>query len=114
MHIKQSLKPNILKISIFLFIGIVYLYFAKESVCAASLFFAFCYNAYGFPFSYLASGNVDAAAGHIKTLSLGGYFSKHGSVLFNPFALFLNLVLIYLLSCFIAYLLKNTKLSIKS
>ncbi|MBI2650681.1 hypothetical protein HYX04_05230 [Candidatus Woesearchaeota archaeon] len=114
MRIKELLKPSILKISVFLFIGIVYLYLAKESICAASLFFAFCYNAYGFPFSYLISGNIDAAAGHIKTLFLGDYFGKHGSVLLNPFALFLNLVVIYLLSCFIEYLLMNTKMSIKS
>ena len=106
MNAKEFLKPNFLKILVFLFVGIFYIYFAKESVCGAGLFFAFCYNAYGFPFSYLITGNFDAAAGHIETLAFGGFFSRMGNYLFNPFAMLLNLVLVYLLSCFMANLFK--------
>ena len=106
MDIGNFLKPTILKIFIFLFISLFYLYFAKESVCGVIFILAFCYSAYGFPFSYLITGNIDAVAGHFKTLFLGENFIKYGSFLFNPAAFFLNIILIYLLSCFIANLIK--------
>ncbi len=107
MNVKEFLKPTILKILIFTFIGAFYLYFARESVCAAGLFFAFCYNAYGFPLYYLVAGNI--APGHVNTLFLGEYFTKSGNFLFNPATLFLDAILIYLLSCFMSLLFKNTK-----
>lgn len=109
MNDKEFLKPSALKIFIFLFIGIFYLYFAGENVSAAGFGFAFYYNAYGFPFLYLVSGDIDKAIGYIKTLPLGDYFSKSGASLFNPVALALNIVLIYLLACFLSLLFKNMK-----
>jgi len=101
MNLKEFIKPSIFKIFIFLIIAVFYLYFAKEDACGAGLFFAFCYKAYGFPFSYLVTGNIDAASGHIKTLILGEYFSKSGNFLFNTLALLLDLALIYVLACFL-------------
>ena len=108
MNIKELLKPSALKIIVFLFIGTVYLYFARESTCGASFFFAFCYNAYGFPFFYMINGNIDAASDYAKkNLFLGEYFSKSGNSLFNPAAFVLDIVLIYLLACFISVLFKG-------
>lgn len=101
MNIKEFLKPNTFKISIFLFIGIIYLYFAKESVCAVSFYFAFCYNAYGFPFQYMVAGNIESAYSQIKASFLGEYFNNYGNFLFNPAAFALDLALIYLLACFV-------------
>lgn len=109
MNAKEFIKPTLLKILIFIFIGIFYLYFAKEDVCGAGFMFAFCYNAYGFPFSYMASGNIDAALGYLKTLFLGKFFIKSGNFLFNYATLFLDILLIYLLSCFISALVKDFK-----
>ncbi len=101
MSLKTFIKPSVFKIFIFVVIAVFYLYFAKEDVCGAGLFFAFCYQAYGFPFSYLITGDIDTASGHIKTLMLGDYFTKSGNFLFNTFALLLDLVLIYALACFL-------------
>ncbi len=109
MNVKEFLKPNLLKISIFLFIGIFFLYFAKERVSAAGFGFAFFYESYGFPLTYLIIGNTDSASGHIRTLFLGNYFSKYGNFLFNPLALTIDIILIYLLACFLELLFKYTK-----
>jgi len=107
MNIKNFLKPTSFKILVFLSTSIIFLYFAKESVCAVSFFFAFCYNAYGFPFQYMLTGNIESASSHIKTLFLGEYFNKSGNFLFNPATLVLNLVLIYIFACFISRLFKH-------
>lgn len=109
MNAKEILKPDIFKIFIFLFIGIIYLYFAKESVCAVSFYFAFCYNAYGFPFQYMVDGNIESAYSQIKASFLGEYFNKSGNILFNPAAFALDLALIYLLACFIYLPFKHIK-----
>ena len=106
MNAKEFLKPSILKISIFLFIGVFYLYFAKESTCAAGFSFAFCYIEHGFPFSYIISGDIDAASGYLKTLFFGKFFFKSGNFLFNYAALLLDIIFIYLLSCFISRFFK--------
>jgi len=109
MNLKKFLKPTILKMLIFLFIGILFLYFAKESVSAAGFGFAFFYESYGFPSAYLITGNIDSASGHIRTLFLGNFFGKYGNFLFNPWALAIDIILIYLLACLFALLLKYTK-----
>ena len=107
MNAKEFLKPTFLKLLIFLFIGIFYLYFAREDVCGAGFMFAFCYSAYGFPFSYIVSGNIDTASGYLKTLFLGKFFFKIGSFLLNYVAMLLDILFIYLLSCFISMLINN-------
>lgn len=114
MNAKEFFKPTILKIIIFLFIGVIYLYFAGESACGASLFFAFCYKAYGFPFLYLVTGDVDSSFIYIKTIFLGEYFKKSGNFLFNPEALILDMALIYLLACFISLPFKNVNIKFKT
>lgn len=107
MRLAELLKPNIFKIITFIFIGIVFLYFAKESTCGVSFFFAFCYKAYGFPFFYMIDGDVGAASDYANTLFLGRHFSKSGSILLNPAAFALNVILMYLLACFITVLFKD-------
>ena len=114
MNVKELLKPNALKILIFLSIGIVYLYFAVENICGVSFYFAFCYKAYGFPLSYMVIGDVNSAFGYIKTLFLGNYFTKSKNFLFNPLSLILNIISIYALTCFIAELFKNMKIKLHS
>jgi len=109
MNIKQFIKPNIFKIFVFLPMAFIFLYLAKEDICGAGFLFAFCYRSYGFPFSYMATGNVDAALGHIKTLFLGEHFNKLDNVLINPIALLFDLAFIYLLSCIIFALSRNIK-----
>ena len=109
MRIKQLLKPTLLKILIFLFLAVFFLYFAKEDVCAVSLFFAVCYNAYGFPLSYLITGNIDGAA-RIQTLFLEKYFTKTDNFLLNPLTLLLDLIFMYMLACLIAMLINKTKI----
>ena len=113
MNLKKFLKPSIFKILIFLFIAVASSYFGKENACGVSLFFAFCYNAYGFPFFYLVTGNIDSASGYIKTLPLGEFFSKLGNFLFNPPAFLLDLALIYILACLIAILFNKNKSNIE-
>lgn len=108
MNIKELLKPNLAKILIFLFIGIFYLYFAKEDACGVWSIIAFCYKAYGFPFSYAVSGDIDITSGYIKTLFLGQYFSKYGNFLFNPATLMVDIFFIYILACFISMLIKKS------
>lgn len=82
-------------------------YFVKEEVCAAGGFiFIFCYKAFGLPFSYLITGDVESAYGHIKTLFLGNYFVQFENFLFNPFTFLLNAILIYLSAFFISFLFK--------
>ena len=113
MGIGKFIKPSILKLLIFLFIGALYLLLAKENVGAAGLFFAFSYNAYGFPLQYLITGQIDSATSeHVKTLFLGDYFIKYGNALINPVALAIDIILIYLLSCLLATLFKNMKSNI--
>lgn len=106
----KELKPNALKIFVFLFIGILFLYFAGDDVCGISPFFAFCYKAYGFPLAYLVTGNVDSAFGHIKTLPLGDYFIKSGNFLFNIPAFISDIILIYILACLISALFEKKKI----
>ncbi len=107
MRLNKFLNPTIMKIMVFLFIGLVYLYFAAESVCGAGLTFVICYKAYGFPFQYLATGDVDSAINIINSSPLGGYFNKLGNFLFNPVSLALDLALIYLASCLISFVFEN-------
>ena len=109
MNLKEFIKPSAFKILASLFIGVFYLYFAVEDVCAVSLFFAFCYKAYGFPFSYIVAGDVGSAFGHIKTMPFGAYFVKSGNYLLNLVALALDFVLIYLLACVMAMMLSNAE-----
>ena len=105
MNVKKLFKPNALSMSLTL-LGIS-LFFVKQEVCAAGGFiFVFCYKAYGFPFSYLITGDVGNAYGHIKTLFLGNYFFQFENFLFNPFTFLLNAILIYLSACFISFLFK--------
>ena len=109
MNLKEFIKPSAFKILASLSIGVLYLYFAVEDVCAVSLFFAFCYKAYGFPFTYLVTGDIDRAIGHIKTLPFGSYFLKSGNHLLNLVALAMDLALIYLLACVMAMMLSNAE-----
>lgn len=102
--VKKFLKPGVLKISIFLAIAAFFTYFTKENACGVSIFFAFCYKAYGFPFLHIVSGQIDSASGYIATLPLGAYFSKYGNFLFNPITLVLDIILLYLLACLISIL----------
>ena len=107
MKIKKFLKPTVLKIIIALLVGIIYLYIAGENGCGAGFGFSFCYKAYGFPFLYLVKGNTDIAFNYFKTSFLGEYFTKSGNSLFNPAALISDIILIYLLACFLNLLFKN-------
>ena len=109
MNAKNLLKPTPLKIAIFLFLAVFFLYFAKEDVCAVSLFFAVCYNAYGFPLSNLITGNIDGAA-QIQTLFLDKYFAKIDNFLFNPLTFLLDLIFIYLLACSLSMLFNKIKI----
>ncbi|MBI2541555.1 hypothetical protein HYV80_02500 [Candidatus Woesearchaeota archaeon] len=110
MNAKEFLKPNYLKLAIFAFVGVVYLYFAGENVCGAGFSFAFCYKSYGFPFQYLISGQIDAASGFVKSTFLGEFFTKSGEFLVNYIALLLDIAFIYLLSCSISVLVRNASL----
>ncbi len=110
MRIKEFLKPSVFKVIMFLFVGVFYLYLAKEEVSAVGLYFSMNYKTYGFPFSYMVTGNIDAASDYTSTLFLGSYFSKFGKVLLNPAALMLNAISIYLLSCLISMLLFKKEL----
>lgn len=107
--LRQLLKPTILKILIFLFIGFFSMYFTREGACGASLFFSFCYEAYGFPFFYAVTGDINDASGYINTLFLGEYFVKSGKFLLNPMAFMLDLILLYVFSCIMAALFEHTK-----
>ena len=109
MKIKKFLKPNALKVFLFLFIGIVYLYLAGENACGAGFGFSFCYKASGFPFLYVASGNVGMAFGYLKTLFFGSLFIKFGTILFNPAAFLADIILIYLFACLPSLLFNNKK-----
>ena len=113
MRIGKLLKPTILKLIVFLFIGLVYLYLAAESVCGVGLTFVICYKAYGFPFQYLATGDVGSAINIINASAFGSYFNKVGKFLLNPVYLALDLALIYLASCLISMIFENksTKMS---
>ena len=107
MRLGKFLKPTILKITVFLFIGIVYLYLAAESACGAGFGFTICYKAYGFPFQYLATGDVNSAINIINAYTFGDYFNKIGNFLFNPISLALDLALIYLASSLISFIFEN-------
>lgn len=109
MNIKNFLKPDIFKALIFLFMCIFYLYFANDKVSAAGFSFAIFYSAYGFPFQYLIIGDIGKTSGIVNNLFLGNYFIKFNNFLFNPLALALNIILIYLLACLMAIPLKNKK-----
>ena len=110
MNIKEFIKPSIFKILVFFVIAALSIYFTKESACGVSIFFAFCYKAYGFPFLYIVTGQVDTASGYIKTLPLGNYFSKFGNFLFNIPAFILDIILIYLAACFIFIVFRKMKI----
>lgn len=107
MKLNKFLKPTILKIAIFLFVGIVYLYLSTESVCGAGLTFVICYKAYGFPFQYLVAGDINSAIDIIKSSPLGNYFNKFEDFLLNPLSLILDLALIYLASCTISFIFEK-------
>ena len=109
MRLNKFLKPNILKITVFLFICLVYLYLAAESACGAGFGFTICYKAYGFPFQYLATGDINTAINILNSSPLGAYFGKIGNFLFNPVSLALDLALIYLISCIISFVFENKK-----
>jgi len=111
---KNFLKPTVFKAAIFLFVGILYIYFARENVSAAGFGFAFFYTAYGFPFQYLITGNINNISGIVRDLFLGNHFSRHGNFLFNPLAFALDIILIYLFSCFMGVLLGKMKASGKN
>src|SRR3989338_3690302 len=108
--VKELIKPTVLKLLIFLFISLFYLYFAGEDVCAVGLSFKFCYKAHGFPIPYLVTGDISNASDYIKTLSFSNYFAKFGNYLLNPAALLIDAVLIYLLSCFISMIFADMKI----
>ena len=112
--IKNFLKPTFFKIFVFISVGIVYLYLAKESVSAAGFNFAFYYNAYGFPLQYFITGDTDKIQSMMKDLFLGEYFIKYGNVLLNPAALILNVILIYIFSCLMAILFNKFNANSKS
>ncbi|MBI4452517.1 hypothetical protein HY637_03745 [Candidatus Woesearchaeota archaeon] len=105
--VKEFLKPTILKMVIFIIANAFIFYLSKESVCGVIFYFPFCYNAYGLPLSYAISGDIETAAGHIKTLPLGNYYSKAGSFLLNPSAFVFDMLFAYLAACLIAMLLKT-------
>ncbi|MBI2102085.1 hypothetical protein HYT53_05745 [Candidatus Woesearchaeota archaeon] len=107
MKFIQFIKPGTLKILAFIFIGVLYLYFAVEDACAVGFLFAFCYKAHGFPFLYMVNGDIGNAVGHIKTLPLGAYFTETGSQLFNLPALLLDLAFAYLLACLLSMPFRN-------
>ena len=109
MGVKEFLRPAGFKLLVFLLVGILYLYFAGENACGAGFSFSFCYKAYGFPFLYIITGDIDAASGYVKTLPLGSNFGRSGSFLFNPGALISDIALVYLLACFISMLFRSAR-----
>lgn len=109
MDIREFLKPTLFKFLIFLIVSIFYLYFANESICGVGFSFAFCYNSYGFPLAYLISGDLDNSMGHIQTLPFAKFFYKSGGFLFRPTTLLIDILLVYLLACFMALLFRIQK-----
>ena len=110
MKIKEFLKPNILNIGIFVLIGIFYLFLAGQKTCGAGYSFDFCYKTTGFPLQYILTGDINSASALIKEIPLGSYFIKSGNALLNPAAFALDVVFIYLLSCFISFLFRNMEI----
>ncbi|MBI1936046.1 hypothetical protein HYS31_06415 [Candidatus Woesearchaeota archaeon] len=113
MGIRKFIKPSIMKLLTFMIISFFYLYIVAESICAVGFFFQFCYKAYGFPFPYLVTGDVDNSSGHIKTFFLGNHFAKFGSFMLNPITAAFDVILIYLLSCLVSTLLKGMRDSMR-
>ena len=111
MKIKEAFRPNAFKAITFIFICFLYLYLAKQSACAVGFGFVLCYNLYGTPFPYLITGDLDIASAELRELFLGSYFSQYETFYFNPATLALNLITVYLISCFVYYLIGGTKLS---
>ncbi len=109
MNIKNFLKPDKFNATIFVFISLIFLYFAHENVSAAGFGFAFFYNAYGFPFQYLITGETSNLSGITSGMFLGNHFAKLGKVLVNPATFIINLILIYLLACAISVLFSKIK-----
>jgi len=114
MDVKNFLKPTFFKTIVFLSVSVVYLYFASESVSAAGLSFALFYTAYGFPLQYLIAGDIDKISGIVREMFLGNYFGEYGNFLFNPVAFALDIVLIYLFSCFMGVLFDKMKAGVKN
>ena len=110
MNLKEFLKPTVLKIFLFLVFVAFFIFIARDDACGVGLFFAFCYKAYGFPFFYIATGDIDIASAYFKTLTFGGYFAKFNNFLFNVPAFLFDIVLIYLLACLISVLFRKIKI----
>ena len=110
MNVNQFLKPTVLKIFLFLVFAAFSIFIAKENACGVGLFFAFCYKAYGFPFFYIATGDIDTASAYLKTLAFGNYFARFNNFLFNVPAFLFDIVLIYLLACLISVLFRKIKI----
>ena len=81
--------------------------FYKIKCLRRKLVFSFCYKAYGFPFLYAVTGQVDAASGYLKTLPLGNFFSRYGNFLFNIPAFVVDVALIYIVACFVFLFLEK-------
>jgi len=105
IKIKEFFRLTKTKIVLMSVIGVISLYGVREVTCGASFFFTFCYKAFGFPFKYLVTGDINVDAGYLRTLALGAGFVGYGNFLFNLISFFINILSIYLAACFIGFLL---------
>ena len=107
-------KPSKLQLLITAFLILFLGFYVKESVCAASIFFAFCVNEHGFPFTGMMTGHIDSVPQELlNERFLGQFFIKISGILFNPILSFLNIMAYYLFIAFLFYIsnIKKAKIS---
>ena len=98
-------KPTKLQILITAFIILFFGFYVKESICAASIFFAFCINEHGFPFTSMMTGHIGSVPQEIlEGRFLGRFFIRKGNILFNPALIFLNIAVYHLFASFLFYI----------
>jgi len=95
-------KPSKLQLLITAFLILFLGFYVKESVCAASIFFAFCVDGHGFPFIGIITGHIGSVPQELlQERFLGQLFIKKESILFNPALIFLNAAVYYLFVSFL-------------
>lgn len=99
------LRPGKLQLAVSVFLILFFGFYVKESVCAASIFFAFCVNEHGFPFTGMMTGNIGSVPQELlQERFLGQFFIRKGSILFNPALILLNILAYYLFVSFLFYI----------
>ena len=98
-------RPAKLQLFITAFVILFFGFYAKESVCAASIFFAFCVNEHGFPFTGMMTGHIGSVPQEVlEERFFGQFFMRKGGVLFNPALILLNIMAYYLFVAFLFYI----------